>query len=55
MKTYDVIFELDGKEKVIKGIKADGGKPEAIGKAYEQCHGLAVHYKGCAEVPEEEE
>lgn len=54
MKTYNVIFELYGGVKTVNGIKAEGGKPEAIRKAYEQCHGLPVHYKHCIEVKEEE-
>lgn len=53
MKTYNVIFELNGRVKTVNGIKAEGGKPEAIRKAYEQCHGLPVHYKGCIEVKED--
>lgn len=54
MKTYNVLFELHGDLKEVNGIEAEGGKPEAIRKAYEQCHGLPVHYKGCVEVTEED-
>lgn len=54
MKTYNVLFELYGGVKAVNGIKAEGGKPEAIRKAYEQCHGLPVHYKDCVEVKEVE-